>query len=360
MANPEHVEIVKQGADAIKAWRTMNPEIRLDLIGADLKGEHLVRANLSRADLSDANLGHSYLVSVNLRGAKLRDANLFGAKMSNADLSGADLSGADLSCANLMAADISDANLSNSDMTLAILSDATLNGASLSEANLDRAEIDFTCFADVDLSEVKGLESVVHDGPSTIGIDTFYKSQGKIPEVFLRGCGMPEALITYLPSLIGAMEPIQFQSCFISYSSKDDEFARRLHGKMRDEKLRVWFAPEDMQGGKKSIEQIDRAIQVNDRLLLVLSKHSMNSEWVRREIKRARAAERIEKRTKLFPIALAPFTMIRNWRCDDADTGEDLAEKIREYHIPDFSNWKDHDAFEAAFADLLRDLRAEA
>ena len=87
---------------------------------------------------------------------------------------------------------------------------------------------------------------------------------------------MPEDFITYLPSLIGTMQPIQYQSCFISDRSQDDEFARRLHEKLRGEKLRVWFAPEDMQGGQKLIEQIDRAIQVNDRLLLVLSEHSMN------------------------------------------------------------------------------------
>jgi len=44
-------------------------------------------------------------------------------------------------------------------------------------------------------------------------------------------------------------QPIHYQSCFISYSSQDEEFARRLHEKMRGEKLRVWFAPEDRQGG---------------------------------------------------------------------------------------------------------------
>ena len=77
------------------------------------------------------------------------------------------------------------------------------------------------------------------------------------------------------------MQPIQYQSCFISDRSQDDEFARRLHEKMRGEKLRVWFAPEDMQGGQKLIEQIDRAIQVNDRLLLVLSEHSLKT-WLRR------------------------------------------------------------------------------
>jgi hypothetical protein len=41
----------------------------------------------------------------------------------------------------------------------------------------------------------------------------------------------------------------------------------------------------------------------------------------------------------------------------DSDTGEDLAEAVRKYHIPDFSNWKNHDAFERAFARLEKDLR---
>ena len=59
------------------------------------------------------------------------------------------------------------------------------------------------------------------------------------------------------------MQPIQYPSWFISDRSRDDEFARRLHEKLRGEKLRVWFAPDDMQGGKKLIEQNDRAIQVN-------------------------------------------------------------------------------------------------
>jgi hypothetical protein len=36
-----------------------------------------------------------------------------------------------------------------------------------------------------------------------------------------------------------------------------------------------------------------------------------------------------------------------------------LAKQVREYFIPDFSNWKEHDAFEKAFERLLRDLRAE-
>jgi hypothetical protein len=34
-----------------------------------------------------------------------------------------------------------------------------------------------------------------------------------------------------------------------------------------------------------------------------------------------------------------------------------LAEAVRNYHLPDFSNWKNPDAFERAYARLEKDLR---
>jgi hypothetical protein len=204
---------------------------------------------------------------------------------------------------------------------------------------------------------VEGLESIQHLGPSTVGVDTLVRSRGKIPEAFLRGCGVPESLIAYLPSL-RSMDPLQFYSCFISYSTKDQDSAERLHSRMRDKGLRVWFSPEDVQGGKKLHEQIDQAIRVHDKLLLVLSPESMASEWVETEIRTAFEAEIKEGRRKLFPIRIVDFEAIRGWKCFDADTGKDLAVRIREYFIPDFTEWRDHDAFEAAFARLIRDLKA--
>jgi hypothetical protein len=127
---------------------------------------------------------------------------------------------------------------------------------------------------------------------------------------------------------------------------------------MRDAEMRVWFAPEEIKGGRKIYEQIFSAIQVHDKLLLILSEHSMQSEWVKSEIRRARKTEREENRRKLFPIRLVDFDAIQKWECFDADSGKDLAIEVREYFIPDFSNWKDHDAFEAAFDRLLHDLKA--
>ena len=106
-------------------------------------------------------------------------------------------------------------------------------------ANLSEAILSATMFADVDLSVVKGLEFVAHSGPSTIGTDTLFKSQGKIPDVFLRGCGLPETLITYLPSLTG--KTVEFYSCFISYSHTDKSFARRLHDSLQGRGIRCWL-----------------------------------------------------------------------------------------------------------------------
>src|SRR5262249_16383184 len=136
-----------------------------------------------------------------------------------------------------------------------------------------------------------------------------------------------------------------------------EAFAQRLHSRMQQEHLRVWFAPEDMEGGKKLHEQIFDAIRVHDKLLLVLSEHSMNSEWVATEIRRARIREREENRQILFPIRVVAWDKIAGWECFDADSGKDLAVEIREYYIPDFSNWKEHDKFEAEFAKLLKSLK---
>jgi hypothetical protein len=316
---------------------------------ADLSGDRLIRANLSGADLFAA-----VLVMANLAWADLSGANLSGADLSGADLSEADLSGADLSGASLREAILNKANLSTAN-----LRGVDLRGTRLTKAILAEAFCADTTFAAVDLSQVKGLDSVKHRGPSTIGIDTLFRSGGKIPEVFLRGCGVPESVIVQRFALVGALEPIQFYSCFISYSHKDEEFATRLHSRMTQEKLRVWYAPEDIQGGKKLHEQLDEAIRMHDKLLLVLSANSIGSEWVATEIRRARQAEVAEKRRKLFPIRLVPFEDIRRWESFDADIGKDMAVEIREYFVPDFTGWKDHDAFEKAFTRLLEDLKAE-
>jgi hypothetical protein len=206
-----------------------------------------------------------------------------------------------------------------------------------------------TILADVDLSQAKNLETVRHVGPSTIGIDTIYRSGGNIPESFLRGAGVPEDFITFMKSLVG--KPIEFYSCFISYSSKDQEFAERLHADLRSKNVRCWFAPEDLKIGDKLRPSFDEAIRIHDKLMVLLSEHSVSSPWVEKEVETAFEKERREKRTVLFPI-----------RLDDAvmETNEAWAADIRRgRHIGNFRDWKNHDSYKKAFERLLRDLKAE-
>jgi hypothetical protein len=160
-----------------------------------------------------------------------------------------------------------------------------------------------------------------------------------------------------LPSLFN--QAFQFYSCFISYSARDQAFAERLHADLQNKDVRCWFAPHNIQGGRKIHEQIDEAIRVYDRLLLIISESSMSSEWVKSEIANARKKELDTGKRVLFPISLVPFETVRGWTNFDAETGKDSAREIREYFIPDFSEWNNHDNYQRAFEGLLKDLKAE-
>jgi hypothetical protein len=192
--------------------------------------------------------------------------------------------------------------------------------------------------------------------PSSLDYRTLAKSPN-LPPAFLRGCGLPDQVIEYLPSLLN--EGLRFYSCFISYSSFDQEFASWVFSDLQNKGVRCWFAAHDIHGRRKIHEQIDEAIRVYDRLLLILCEASMNSEWVKTEIADARQREIREGRQMLFPISLVPFGRIKEWKAFDSDTGKDSAREIREYFIPDFSNWKDHDSYQKTFQRLLSDLKAE-
>ena len=132
-----------------------------------------------------------------------------------------------------------------------------------------------------------------------------------------------------------------------------------MHNDLQDSGVRCWFAPEDIKSGRKIYQQIDEAIKQHDRLLLILSDNSMNSEWVKTEIANARQKELNENRQVLFPISLVDYEKIKRWKFFDADTGKDSAKEIREYFIPDFSKWQNQEAYKLSFERLLQDLKAQ-
>ncbi len=140
------------------------------------------------------------------------------------------------------------------------------------------AKFGHTGISSLDLRQVNELEMVLHMGPSPISTSTLIKSQGQIPIEFLRGCGLSDVQIemvklhnpnlsqnqiidiTYTISNMLTGPAIKYNSCFISHSSKDASFARKLYDDLQNNGVRCWFAPEDIKIGNKVRRTIDESI----------------------------------------------------------------------------------------------------
>jgi uncharacterized protein YjbI with pentapeptide repeats len=357
MANPEHLQILKQGVEVWNTWREQNRSIRPDLADAplaraELQGVNLVEAELHGADLHSADFGEGNLRGANLTAADLAYSTLYRVNLARADLARAHLINTNLANANLTDAFLNGAHLATTNLAGAHLAGVHLLMAYLLNPNMRGADVsgaylNETVFSDINLTTVRGLETCIHFGPSILDHRTLARS-GPLPLAFLRGCGLPDALIEYLPSLLG--EPFQFYSCFISYASKDHAFAERLYADLQNKGVRCWFAPEDMKIGDRIRPCIDETIHIYDKLLLVLSKTSVASQWVEQEVETALARERQQGTTILFPVRIdnTVMTLETGWPA--------LIRNTR--NIGDFRRWKTHDVYQKAFDRLLRDLKA--
>lgn len=332
---------MKKGVAHWNSWRRAGGILRPDLSGADLEEIDLMDADLTDADLRGANLE-----AANLMETELIEARLEGANLCLADLNGALLYDASLRGASLVESDLKRAQVCRADLREVDFTRTDLRGTDLRESNLTGAEFFETVFGNTNLQKVIGLDECKFRGPCPLDWRTVQKS-APLPVKFLQGCGFPDQVIRNFSSIIS-----EFSSCFISYSSKDEQFVQRLHQALQQNGVRCWFAPHDIKSGRKLNDQIEEAIQEHDRLLLVLSSSSMRSDWVLSEILKARSKEKL-----LFPIRLVDFEAIRRWEAFDADSGTDLARAIREYPIPDFSDWQNEGAFKKALEKLLRDLK---
>ena len=142
--------------------------------------------------------------------------------------------------------------------------------------------------------------------------------------------------------------PINYYSCFISYADNDKDFAIKLYEDLQEVGVRCWLDANELKPGDRIHDQINRAIQIHDKLLLILSRASVDSAWVRHEVTRAYEIERARNKTVLFPV-----------RIDDAifdSKSKELLDAVRERHIGDFRSWKDQDDYQRAFSRLIRDL----
>jgi len=320
MANPEHVAKLKEGADAWNAWRATS-DTAPDLSGMKLHGLSLDDYNLQFADFSGATLDDVSFRRTQCADSSLENANIDAAVFYFADLTRSKLRGA-------------------------LITFTVFHWCTLDETDFSRAILIRNTFAAVSLETVRGLPTIRDSRNNSIGIETFFRSGG-VPESFLRESDVPEEFIQYAASLVN--KPIEYYSCFLSYSSKDNEFARRLFNDLQGKNVRTWFAPEDLKIGDRFRSRIDESIRIHDKLVLILSANSVHSDWVETEVESAIEREKNEGKNVLFPIAI-----------DDEGMTSDqpLAADIRRRrHIGDFRKWKSHDHYAIAFDKLVQDLK---
>jgi uncharacterized protein YjbI with pentapeptide repeats len=168
MANPEHIEILKQGVKARNQWRDRNDNIMPDLSMADLIRAELPEANLKKANLSGAFLHEANLIKANLRKSNLYRANLREAFLHKADLSQANLNETNLREAYLLKTNLMGANLRRADIREADLNKADLSGADLDESDLSGANLRGTILrgskiTKANLKRVSFVETILED-----------------------------------------------------------------------------------------------------------------------------------------------------------------------------------------------------
>ena len=321
-------------------------------------------ARIERSNFNNAILIKSKLINTQIGGA-------FG----GADFFETDLSGATIT------AYLEDAFLVSAD-----LSSTRFVGARLKRASFGNNLFRDTIFVLSDLSDVH-ITSLSHIDAGTLAATTWETrrvlqatQEGKLElegndlrevqklaalgmsttkEFFIANGLTQSQVIQIYNNIPKIMTAASRQSVFISYSSADEEFAQKLYAGLRDGGVRAWFAPHDMRGGRTIITQITDAISKAERLILALSEESMRSNWVATEILEARRAERETGTNKLFPVRIVDMEAIRRWQLFHSDTGEDLARVVREYHILDFSSWRDALQMNQSTMQLVRDLQRE-
>lgn len=358
----EAVRLLRGGREGIQEWnrrRSAREEVP-SLRGVDLSGTDL--ANLIVTGK------HPGAKTIGVTGAHLNDLELSDVDFTACNLSHIGFNNSVLSNADFTEANLSHASLSHCDLTGARFHGSILFQTEMSNADVTNATFGFSAVL-VDFSRIKGLADTKHFAPSFLDLDDFLLRGGPNPaesahvppELFLVGAGFQQQTIDFIHQC--SAQPIQFYSCFISYSSGDEKFATRLYNDFRVAGIRCWKWNHDARTGQALWGEIDAAIRIYDKLVLIASESSLRSPAVNREIERAIQKEDERELNKqqgmfdgdtnvLFPVRIDDF-IFENW---EHERKPDVTKKV----VADARGWEEDETIYQRVRDrLIRDLKPE-
>jgi uncharacterized protein YjbI with pentapeptide repeats len=300
-------------------------------LNIDLRGAKLRNCILERCDFGSSNL----------RGADLSNSNLRGVSLYSTLLESANLQGADLSDANLISAEISETCFDNT-----ILRDARFGHTAISETDLstaiDLGSTDHHYPSPIDSRSLRITSAGLADKPA-YQRQEFFK--------FLFAAGVDEEFLPTVHSWVG--QPVEYHSIFISHSSLDKDFARKIYRDLQALSVKSWLDEKQILPGDSIMEEVDRGIKLWDRLLLVCSRNSLSPTtgwWVEQELERALEKEREFRRSghkigTIIPITIDDY-VFTEWSSRYRAT-------VLERKVGDFRNMD-----EQAYAESLGQLMA--
>ncbi len=125
---------------------------------------------------------------------------------------------------------------------------------------------------------------------------------------------------------------------FISQSSKDKPFVRKLVADLSEAGISVWLDEQRIRVGESIPERIGQGLAGADIFLLALSENSVASEWVKRELNNALVSEISKRSIKIMPLKISECT---------------IPELIQDKKYADFTQ-----SYKAGLTDLLTAIRS--
>ena len=241
------------------------------------------------------------------------------------------------------------ANLAMADLTGVDLRGAHLVRAVLDSAVLSEAVVEMTLFAYCDLGRTIGLETVVHCGPSIIGLDTLARSRGLIPPEFLHRAGVERALIDVQDQLrlSAHMEP----RVLLVGSYQDAGLAGRFQADLRSSGIPCWsLEPDDESALLVNEDPLGRAIYY-DCLVLVCSAHSLENPHTSRFFNLLASNGAAGVGQIILPVATDDLLYTRQ---------DGLCQALRKWNTLDLRGWEQEEVYRRGVEKLVESLSQQA